>query len=634
MLKRLGIFCMHDSEGIVDDYIIYLLQEMKKILAHLSIVCNGELTPESQIKLEKITDDILIRENSGLDVEAWRQAILQKNLSDYDELILFNDTFFGPLYPLAEVFDEMDRREPNADFWGLTVHGETLDTIGFSPYGYIPEYIQPYFFVIRQKMLHSQKFLDYWTVEEENPDDERVILRRRFCFTKFFYHNGFDYAIFCDTRALEREYDLNIDQDVINAEKLIRDYKLPILRRKVFFTDRKDYVKENYGDIPRHTLNFVQASTNYDVNLIWENLLRTQNITLLKENLGLNYILTNKFSPEVDKKILENTVIIAHLYYDDLIPQCVKFLCNAPPEISIIVTTSSEQKKLTVEKLFDAAKRKVEVRLIPARGRDVAALLVSCADAFKKYKYLCFVHDKKSMRPNESMVIGEAFFKILWENNLGGTNFIKNILATFENEPRLGLLVPPRPYNGGYKILFFQEKYWSTTCFDKTLELAEELGISKNFFSKDYAPLSIGSAFWCRTESLKKLTDKNWTVEDFDPEPMPPDGTISHALERIFPFAAQAAGFYTGQVINSEFAKDELENFLSLVKEQKIVPVDAEGLNLSDLKNPAAQLIFEQFQNLTSLQILKFFLQSRIPPSLWIFFKPFKNLLKKLGFNI
>lgn len=134
--------------------------------------------------------------------------------------------------------------------------------------------------------------------------------------------------------------------------------------------------------------------------------------------------------------------------------------------------------------------------------------------------------------------------------------------------------------------------------------------------------------------SIKEITDKNWTVEDFDPEPMPPDGTISHALERIFPFAAQAAGFYTGQVINSEFARDELENFLSLVKNPKAAYPNSDVLKADESGNPSAQLMFEYFQNLTSLQILKFFLQSRIPPSCWVLFKPFKHLLKKLGFNL
>ena len=41
---------------------------------------------------------------------------------------------------------------------------------------------------------------------------------------------------------------------------------------------------------------------------------------------------------------------------------------------------------------------------------------------------------------------------------------------------------------------------------------------------------------------------------------MPVDGTINHALERIFPFAAQDAGFYTGCLMESSFAANHMEN--------------------------------------------------------------------------
>ena len=141
-MKRLGIFCTYDSEGIVDDYILYLLQEIKKILTHLTIVSNGEPTPESRKKLLQFTDDLIIRDNSGFDMEAWRQGILkQKNfLSEYDELLIFNDSFYGPLYPFEEVFSRMDKDYPDADFWGLTIHGK-VETVQMSTYGYLPEHL-------------------------------------------------------------------------------------------------------------------------------------------------------------------------------------------------------------------------------------------------------------------------------------------------------------------------------------------------------------------------------------------------------------------------------------------------------------------------------------------------------------
>lgn len=640
MIKRLGIFCTYDSEGIVDDYIIFLLQDIKKSLSHLAIVCNGKLTPEGRRKLEKITDDIFVRENEGYDMEAWRQGILKKNLSEYDELILFNNSFYGPFYPFAEIFDKMDK-ESDADFWGITIHGKMRDDLNLCPYGYIPEHIQSYFLVIRKRMLHSPEFLDYWQNLKKPENFQEAIRLNEVCFTKIFFDKGFNYAAYCDTRKLEKEYDINIDHTLINSEKLLKDFNCPILKKKIFMTKRSHNLHENYGDEARRSLNFISNNTNYDLKLIWQNLLRKQNIALTKNYLGLNYILADKISTFNAEKIFQETAIVAHLYYEDLIAECAEYLCNAPKEISIIVTIGSEEKKLKAEEIFKAAGRKVEVRLVSNRGRDLGALLTGCADIFQKYKYMCFVHDKKSVRQNESVVVGRAFFRLLWDNALGSESFIKNILSTFEKEPQLGLLAPPPPYNGDYKFLFFIAKYWSGACYEKTVELAKTLDISTDLINLEYSPVALGSVFWCRTAALKKVTAKNWKVEDFPAEPMPNDGTISHALERIFPFAAQSEGFYSGWLMTEEFARNELENFIYFSKEVQISTAPAPAADAANSAtpvfasvNPTPQLLFQYFSQLTTFQVLKYFIQSRIPPRLWFFFRPFKNLLSKLGFKV
>lgn len=641
MTKRLGIFCTYDSEGIIDDYIIYLLQDIKKVLNHLAIICNGKLTPEGRHRLEKITDDIFVRENTGFDMEAWRQGILRNKdkLKDYDEIVIFNDSFYGPFYSFVEVFKEMDKREPNADFWGITLHGKMPDGLNMCPYGYIPEHIQSYFLVIRAHMLHSPEFTYYWENAKVAQSFNEAILQHEVCFTKDFADKGFTYAVYCDTRELEKDIDTHIDHSLISAYRLLRDYHCPTLKKKVFLVGRSHYLQENYSDEPRLCINFVRDNFDYDLNMIWQNLLRKQNIAQTKENLGLNYILSDKFCTDDVQSTLKETAIVAHLYYEDLMPQSIEYLCRVPPEISIIVTASSENKKLTAESLFEKAGRKVEVRLVANRGRDLSALLVGCADTLKSYKYLCFIHDKKTMRGDKSLEFGRAFSHLLWDNVMGGENFIKNILATFESEPQLGLLAPPPPYNGEYKSILFDAKYWSGACLERTEKLAKELKIPKNFISSNHMPLAIGTVFWCRTAAMKKIIDKIWTIEDFDPEPLPIDGTVSHALERIFPFAAQAEGFYTGWLISDEFAKDELENFMHFSFQPKVisVPVPTSIVPTPAPSAPAIpieHIIYQHFLNLTTLQVFKFYLQSRISPQFWSIFRPFKKFLAKIGFRV
>ena len=228
------------------------------------------------------------------------------------------------------------------------------------------------------------------------------------------------------------------------------------------------------------------------------------------------------------------------------------------------------------------------------------------------------------------MAIGNAFFRLLWENIIGNGYFIRNILSTFEEEPQLGMLTPPFPYNGGYKFLLFFNKYWSGECYNSTIKLAEELNIPTNFIDIEHFPLAIGNAFWCRTAALKKITEKKWKLEDFPEEPMPTDGTVSHALERILPFAAQSEGFYTGWVMTQEFAGSELENFIYF---------SMNPYGLSSFRSIAEfevmePLISKYLSDLSAKQCFKIFFKMRTPKSLWKFLVFIKNILKKLGFGV
>ena len=119
-MKRLGIFIFFDKNGFLDDYKVYFLEELKKNVESLEIVVNGLITESGLKKLQEF-GNVTIRSNEGFDITAYKENIArlgQENIEKYDELVLSNDTVFGPLYPFKEVFDEMDGRE--VDFWGLT----------------------------------------------------------------------------------------------------------------------------------------------------------------------------------------------------------------------------------------------------------------------------------------------------------------------------------------------------------------------------------------------------------------------------------------------------------------------------------------------------------------------------------
>lgn len=82
----------------------------------------------------------------------------------------------------------------------------------------------------------------------------------------------------------------------------------------------------------------------------------------------------------------------------------------------------------------------------------------------------------------------------------------------------------------------------------------KDLGIDAPVSGEKSPIAPYGSVFWFRPKALAPLFDHGWQHSDFPPEPLPQDGTISHAIERIYPFVAQSAGYYPAVVMSKSYA--------------------------------------------------------------------------------
>ena len=122
---------MYDRDGIVDDYILEQIRDLRSCVEFIHCVIDGKLTPAGKTALESLADEVYVRENRGNDIGAYKAAIAHigwEKLSQYDELVLMNHTCYGPVYPFHEVFDWAAQQD--ADFWALTddLKSESGDT--------------------------------------------------------------------------------------------------------------------------------------------------------------------------------------------------------------------------------------------------------------------------------------------------------------------------------------------------------------------------------------------------------------------------------------------------------------------------------------------------------------------------
>lgn len=556
--KRIALYVIYDKDGILDGFRKYYLQELRKVTDHIIAVVCGTLTPESRDELEKIVDEVFVRENKGLLAYAWIEGIEfigWDKLAEYDELLMLNDSFFGPFYPLKDMFDAMEKSD--ADFYGAMKNFEEKsykEMMGRSfKHGHFRGSIC-YFYVIKERLLHSPEFKKYWSKKPNVKQDWD---------TYFFAEmEFFDYVKDCGFRIDAYQTDklkgYFFDNLTHNMSKLVRDEKIPFARVRPFGTDLKDQsLQVNYGKDPRETLDYIDKHTDYDVNMIWDFILRTKNLTHIYNQLQLQYVVPKdsvEFPYTYDKKI----AAIIHIYYEDLADQIAGYCENFPEKTDFYITTTSDDKKKVIDEAFKKRGLHFECKVRPNVGVAMSTLWITYADVTTKgdYEYICYFHDKKSPY-SQFAVQGEQFATRCYQNLFGSKEEVKNIINLFERNPRMGILAVPVVYHGEY--FFVASRSWAGN-YQNTVDLAKKLDINVNI-SKAIAPVTpYGDMFWYRAAALKKAIGYGFTYDDFDIE-YSPDFTILHAIERIYGFAAQDSGYYYADILNSDNARADLINY-------------------------------------------------------------------------
>lgn len=280
------------------------------------------------------------------------------------------------------------------------------------------------------------------------------------------------------------------------------------------------------------------------------------NVFDIKKNENLNFILSDKYINNINHTISQKEIaVVIHLHYKDTVKNYFKYIVNIPESIDIYITVSGKATKMRIAECIEYYGIK-NCHLIEKnnRGRDISALLVACRNEILEYQYICFAHDKKE-NSEDKRKDTQYWIEGLWENTIGSTEYIYNIKELFDKSDKLGLLVPPNPLTP--RLSYAVNDTWGEN-FNLTKKMAEELGLICDI-SKDKPPITLGTVFWCRVDALRKLFLKEWVYEDFPDEPLPVDGTISHAIERILAYVAQDAGYFTGNIMTNTYAGKQFE---------------------------------------------------------------------------
>jgi hypothetical protein len=236
-----------------------------------------------------------------------------------------------------------------------------------------------------------------------------------------------------------------------------------------------------------------------------------------------------------EEDLPENRLVALHLhvYYPELLVEITSRLLRNQicPDLFVSITNEKARESV-VDQLRDYKGKVVDIQLVPNRGRDIGPFLTSFGQRIvADYDFVGHLHTKKTVDVKDPAV-GQLWYRFLLDNLLGGESgaMADNILARMKGDPLMGMVFPDEPNIVG----------WNSNRIIAE-SLAGRVGLHK---LPDHFVFPVGTMFWARASALAPLMNLKLDWDDYPEEPLPYDGTLLHAIERLLPLCLSTGNLH------------------------------------------------------------------------------------------
>ncbi|WP_462381122.1 rhamnan synthesis F family protein [Pseudomonas sp. Marseille-QA0892] len=235
-----------------------------------------------------------------------------------------------------------------------------------------------------------------------------------------------------------------------------------------------------------------------------------------------------------------------HLHYLDLLEEFIAWLKNITIPFALYVSVPDIKDCDKISVLLNRALPlvKVDVRSFPNRGRDIGPFLAGFGADLKKHKFIGHIHSKRSPHnPAKRDWRTQLMTHLMGSKGVATAN-----LRLLAENAHLGMIFPEYHWSLANQIA------WGTNypyCQALSARMNIDICVDR------MVPFPAGSMFFSRTEAILPLLNLSLTFNDFPEETAQVDGTLAHAVERLFGNVVLATGM-TVQQVRCEKAHDLL----------------------------------------------------------------------------
>lgn len=227
--RRLCVFASFSRKSKVEEYVYYNLIALNDVGFDIVFVTTSEkFYPADLQRLQNICLRTLRRRNTGYDFGSWKAGLFYAGIDylEYDQLVLTNDSYYGPLYPWSGVLAQAD-----SDIFGVT------DSHGMA------YHLMSYFVLYNRRALHSAEFRRYWRGVRMVPTILKtlIIYAYEVGMSQKFQQAGYSISAWC--RESELFQHLPSEQHLLGKtitvhhywRELIERVQCPILKTDIFW---------------------------------------------------------------------------------------------------------------------------------------------------------------------------------------------------------------------------------------------------------------------------------------------------------------------------------------------------------------------------------------------------------------
>ena len=220
--------------------------------------------------------------------------------------------------------------------------------------------------------------------------------------------------------------------------------------------------------------------------------------------------------------------IHVHVYYQDVFQDIISRLTKIKVVKYKLYVTIREEIYISISEMLKSVHFDYQIFVFENRGRDVLPFIQVLESILKDdVDFILKIHTKKSKHRSD----GDKWRNAIFDDLLSESEMIKSIIS-FHEDRSIGIIsaegqiVPMRYYWGSNEATVLK--------LSSQLGVPDNLSINMNFVA--------GTMFFIRPELASKILEFGLTVDDFETENGQVDGTLAHAVERLFGVLCYASG--------------------------------------------------------------------------------------------